>query len=209
MPQPPILKITEIFPSIQGEGLRSGEPTVFIRLTGCNLRCRFCDTKYAWQGGKDYSVGRVLETIQKIERRYPADWVCLTGGEPLIQPIAPLVTQLKRLGFKLQIETNGTHFRPVAADWWTLSPKPKSYEFAPEFTEKAKEVKLVVSRELTLAVIQNFRRRFPAQTPILLQPQSQLKWSTEKALKLLRDTLKVGLINIRLCLQYQKYIGVR
>ncbi|MGD9345380.1 MAG: 7-carboxy-7-deazaguanine synthase QueE [Candidatus Aminicenantes bacterium] len=209
MPQPPTLKITEIFPSIQGEGLRSGEPTIFIRLTGCNLRCGFCDTKYAWQGGEDHSVERILETIQKIKRRYPADWVCLTGGEPLIQPMATFVEQLKSSGFKVQIETNGTYYRPLAADWWTLSPKPPSYEFAPEYTTKAKEVKLVVSRELTLEVTHDLRQRFPARTPILLQPQSQLKWSTERALKLLKDSMKLGLKNIRLGIQYQKYIGVR
>jgi 7-carboxy-7-deazaguanine synthase len=209
MPQPHILKITEIFPSIQGEGLRSGEPTIFIRLTGCNLRCAFCDTKYAWDGGEDYPLDQILGAVKKIQRKYPADWVCLTGGEPQIQPIETLVKRLKISGFKVQVETNGTLFRPLGVDWWTLSPKPETYEFAQEFTAKANEVKLVVSKELTLDVIRNLRDKFPSRTPILLQPQSQTKWSTEKGLKLLEHAMKGGLKNIRFCVQLHKYIGVR
>ena len=66
MPQPHILKITEIFPSIQGEGLRQGEPTIFIRFSGCNLKCDFCDTQYAWLDGKEYSTAHILEKVEKI-----------------------------------------------------------------------------------------------------------------------------------------------
>ena len=84
MPQPPTLKIVEIFPSIQGEGLRQGEPTVFIRLSGCNLKCSFCDTKYAWKGGREFTAGEILDEVRKIRRRFPASWVSLTGGEPLL-----------------------------------------------------------------------------------------------------------------------------
>lgn len=209
MPQPHILKITEIFPSIQGEGLRSGEPTIFIRMTGCNLRCSFCDTKYAWDGGEDYPVEKILRTVQKIHVRSPSDWICLTGGEPMVQPIEPLVKQLKTSGYKVQIETNGTLYRAVGADWWTLSPKPETYGFAQEFRAKANEVKIVVSRELTLKILQNLRGQFPLRTPILLQPQSQTKWSTEQGLKLLTNAMKAGIKNIRFSVQIHKYIGVR
>ena len=209
MPQPLILKITEIFPSIQGEGLRSGEPTIFIRMTGCNLRCPFCDTKYAWEGGEDYSVAKILETVKHIQGKSPVDWVCLTGGEPQIQPIEQLVEELKTSGYRVQIETNGTIDRPLIADWWTLSPKPDTYGFAHGFKVKANEVKLVVSRELTLEIVQNLRRQFPVRTPILLQPQSRTKWSTEKGLKLLTNAKKAGVKNIRLSVQIHKYIGVR
>jgi len=209
MPQPHILKITEIFPSIAGEGLRSGEPTIFIRLAGCNLRCAFCDTKYSWQEGKGYSEKKIVEAVSRIQRRFPADWVCLTGGEPLLQDVEPLVKKLKKEGFKIHIETNGTVHRPFRVDWLTLSPKPGTYGFAPEFTAKANEVKLVVSKELTLEVIQNLREKFPVQTPILLQPQSNTKWSTDLGLKLLKNAMKAGLKNIRFSVQLHKYIGVR
>ena len=77
MPQPPTLKIKEIFASIQGEGLRCGEPTFFIRLAGCNLRCPWCDTKYAWRGGKIYTVDEILHQIEQLHLKWPINWVCL------------------------------------------------------------------------------------------------------------------------------------
>jgi len=209
MPQPHILKITEIFSSIAGEGLRSGEPTIFIRLTGCNLRCAFCDTKYSWQGGKSYSVDKIIETVGQIRKRFPADWACLTGGEPLLQDVEPLVKKLKKECYKIHIETNGTVYRPFRVDWLTLSPKPETYGFAPEFTAKANEVKLVVSKELTLEVIQNLREKFPTQTPILLQPQSNRKWSIDMGMKLLKQTLNLGLKNIKISVQIHKIYGLK
>jgi organic radical activating enzyme len=154
-------------------------------------------------------VEGVLDAVQKIHRQYPAEWVCLTGGEPFLQPIESLVEQLKASGYSVQIETNGTLYRSLSADWWTLSPKPETYGFAKEFRTQTNEVKLVVSRELTLKTIQNLREQFPAQTPILLQPQSRTKWSTGQGMRLLRHAKKAGIKNIRLCVQIHKYIGVR
>jgi 7-carboxy-7-deazaguanine synthase len=209
MPQQHILKITEIFPSIAGEGLRSGEPTIFIRLTGCNLSCAFCDTKYSWQGGKEYSEEKILKTVRRIQRRFPAGWVCLTGGEPLLQDVKSLVQKLKEEGFKIHIETNGTVYRSFGVDWLTLSPKPQAYGFAKEFRTKANEVKLVVSKELTLDVIQKLRERFPVQTPILLQPQSNRKWSMEMGIKLLKQALNLGIKNIKISVQIHKIYGLK
>jgi 7-carboxy-7-deazaguanine synthase len=209
MPQPHILKITEIFPSIAGEGLRSGEPTIFIRLTGCNLRCAFCDTKYSWQGGKGYSEEKIIEIVRRIQGRFPADWVCLTGGEPLLQDVEQLIKKLKKECYKIHIETNGTVYCPFRVDWLTLSPKPQAYGFAPEFTAKTNEVKLVVSKELTLEVIQNLREKFPVQTPILLQPQSNRKWSMDMGMKLLKQTLNLGLKNIKISIQIHKIYDLK
>jgi organic radical activating enzyme len=209
MPQPHILKISEIFPSIAGEGLRSGEPTIFIRLAGCNLRCGFCDTKYSWQGGQEYTEEKIIDAVKRIRKRFPAGWVCLTGGEPLLQDVQPLAKKLKKEGFKVHIETNGTVNRPFSADWLTLSPKPLEYGFAPELTAKTNEVKLVVSKELTLEVIQTLREKFPAQTPILLQPQSNRKWSMDMGMKLLKQALNLGLKNIRISVQTHKIFGLK
>jgi organic radical activating enzyme len=209
MPQPHILKITEIFSSIAGEGLRSGEPTIFIRLAGCNLRCAFCDTKYSWQEGKGYSEEKIIEAVRQIHGRFPADWICLTGGEPLLQDVKQLVKKLRKEGFKIQIETNGTVYRPFRVDCLTLSPKPQAYGFAPKFAANTNEVKLVVSKELTLEVIQNLREKFPVQTPILLQPQSNRKWSMEMGLKLLKQTLNLGLKNIKISIQIHKIFRMK
>ena len=209
MPQPHILKITEIFPSIAGEGLRSGEPTIFVRLAGCNLKCTFCDTKYSWQGGQEYTEEKVIKTLRRIQKRFSTDWVCLTGGEPLLQDVEPLVRKLRKEGFKIHIETNGTVYRSFGVDWLTLSPKPHDYEFAHEFTAKANEVKLVVSKELTLDVILGLREKFPVTTPILLQPQSNRKWSMEMGIKLLKQALNLGLKNIKISVQIHKIFGLK
>jgi 7-carboxy-7-deazaguanine synthase len=100
----PRLKITEIFFSIQGEAAFSGWPTVFVRLTGCPLRCQYCDTAYAFTGGEWRSFAEIETEI----RRYGTRYVCVTGGEPLAQPrCAALLAQLCDAGFDVSLETSG------------------------------------------------------------------------------------------------------
>jgi len=209
MPQPHTLKIVEIFPSIQGEGLRQGEPTIFIRLAGCNLRCSFCDTKYAWQGGRRLSVDLVLKRTRDIRKRFPADWVSVTGGEPYLQDLAALILGLKKDGLKVQVETNGTVFQPLAADWITVSPKPKDYACHPRIRRKAREVKLVVTRALTFETVKRLREEFPEATPLLLQPESKAPWSRAKSLRLLDHSLRQGLKNVRVSFQLHKIYNIR
>ncbi len=209
MPRPRTLNIAETFASFQGEGARQGEPSIFVRLAGCNLTCDFCDTKYARRRGRPVSVPRILARVKRLRTRFPAGWVCLTGGEPMAQEIAPLVAALKAERFRVQIETNGTLFRPVAADWITLSPKPLGYAFDPAYMRQAAEVKLVVSRELTLAAISRVRGAIPADRPIFLQPESNAAWSRAKAVRLAGAAVRRGLKNVRLGLQLHKVYGVR
>lgn len=99
------LRITEIFYSLQGESDTVGWPTVFIRLTGCPLRCQYCDTEYAFTGGNRYSPESVIEQVQQ----YPTlKHICVTGGEPLTQPaIYGLMHQLCDLGYNVSLETSG------------------------------------------------------------------------------------------------------
>jgi 7-carboxy-7-deazaguanine synthase len=98
------LKITEIFLSVQGEALTSGWPTVFVRLTGCPLRCRYCDTDYAFSGGEWRTFDEVLTEVE----RYGTRFVCVTGGEPLAQPrCAALLTALCDAGYDVSLETSG------------------------------------------------------------------------------------------------------
>ncbi len=135
------MRIAEIFRSLQGEGLLTGTPSVFVRASGCNLRCGFCDTPYAsWHPeGDRWSVSQILARVVELAAR-PAllpeacdvasggDGSCrhavLTGGEPLLFPdVVPLSEELRRLGFHITIETAGTLYRPVACDLMSISPK--------------------------------------------------------------------------------------
>ncbi|WP_220813846.1 7-carboxy-7-deazaguanine synthase QueE [Pseudomonas paralcaligenes] len=98
------LRITEIFYSLQGETRTSGLPTVFVRLTGCPLRCQYCDTAYAFSGGEIMSLPSILERVAAYRPRY----VCVTGGEPLAQPnCIPLLRQLCDAGYEVSLETSG------------------------------------------------------------------------------------------------------
>lgn len=98
------LRMTEIFYSLQGEALTAGLPTVFVRLTGCPLRCVYCDTTYSFTGGERLS----LEAIMADIAQYPCKRICLTGGEPLAQPNAiPLMQRLLDEGYEISLETAG------------------------------------------------------------------------------------------------------
>ena len=209
MPPRRTLRIIEIFPSLQGEGLRQGEPTIFVRLAGCRLRCDFCDTKYAWEGGREMPPERVAEAVKDLRRRFPAGWVSLTGGEPFLQDLRRLVRLLRKEGLKIQVETSGTRHCPLHVDWLTVSPKPKSYRVAPEFIKKAREVKLVVTRDLSLRTVLKVRRSFPDATPLILQPESNKAWSRRQALRILNGALAAGPANIRVSLQLHKILGLR
>lgn len=209
MHQPPTLKINEIFPSIQGEGLRLGEPTLFIRFSECNLKCAFCDTKYAWHTGQEMTVESILKKIKKIHTAFPTEWVCLTGGEPLFQNIRALAQRIKAENFKIQVETNATIFRRLGVDWYTISPKPPNYFYQPEYIKKAKEVKMVVTKGLDFVVLKKLRQDFPENITLLLQPQSNSKSSGKHAIRLLKQSLKEGMKNIRLTAQIHKIFGLR
>jgi 7-carboxy-7-deazaguanine synthase len=116
------LKVSEIFYSIQGEGILAGIPGVFVRLSGCNLRCVWCDTPYtSWRPEGEQ---RTLKEILAEVHEHRAAHVIVTGGEPMIAPqIAELTRGLKDLGLHITIETAGTVYAPVACDLISISPK--------------------------------------------------------------------------------------
>ena len=103
-PREGLLKITEIFHSLQGEALQAGLPTVFVRLTGCPLRCVYCDSEYAFHGGKWMHINDIVEEV----RRHGTPNICVTGGEPLAQKrCAELLKRLCDEGFEVSLETSG------------------------------------------------------------------------------------------------------
>lgn len=111
------LKINEIFYSLQGEGARSGEASIFIRLSGCNLRCDFCDTEF------DLGQQMTLEQIAHQIDQYPCKWIIWTGGEPTLQITDQHLAYFKAKGYKQAIETNGTRPIPSLIDYISCSPK--------------------------------------------------------------------------------------
>lgn len=133
-------RVNEIFYSLQGEGFWTGTPMVFVRLSGCNLQCPFCDT--------DHRAGRPMtaeELVQAVRAEGPCKRVCLTGGEPLLQLDRELVDALHRAGYTLHLETNGTRPVPEGVDWVTLSPKEDFVSGGKVVVEKADELKLVLA----------------------------------------------------------------
>jgi 7-carboxy-7-deazaguanine synthase len=122
------LNVNEVFYSLQGEGGRAGEASVFVRLAGCDLACGFCDTEFT--SGKELSLDELLTQIRDaIARAVPGnhiatpDWIVWTGGEPCLQITEEVVKHFRELGWKQAVETNGNHRPPAGLDWITVSPK--------------------------------------------------------------------------------------
>jgi len=137
-------KINEIFYSIQGEGFFTGTPAIFVRFSGCNLNCDFCDTQH--QQGKEMSDEEILATISQ----YPAKHLVLTGGEPSLFIDFNFVQFFKNAGYFIQIETNGTHPLPENIDWVTCSPKENL------LLQEADELKVVYTGQ-NLLEFENFK----------------------------------------------------
>ena len=147
------MRIAEIFYSVQGEGRLLGMPSVFIRTTGCNLRCVWCDTPYtSWKPeGKDWDVTRILAEA----KQYPTRYAVVTGGEPLLSPkIDELTKKLKKANYHVTIETAATIFKPVACDLLSMSPKLSNS--TPWKRERGRFAKMHEERRLNLPVIEKF-----------------------------------------------------
>lgn len=133
--------INEIFYSLQGEGYHSGTPAVFVRFSGCNLQCPFCDTQHV--AGTPMDEEAIVDEVAK----YPARLVVVTGGEPSLQLTASLVDKLHEAGKYVAVETNGTYPLPDNVDWITLSPKSAYVDGAEVVLSRADEIKVVYDGE--------------------------------------------------------------
>lgn len=201
-------RINEIFWSAQGEGLRSGVPSVFVRLAGCTLGCPYCDTRRAWERGRERTVEDVVAAVAGLLRERPGAQVVLTGGEPLEQDLRGLAAALRRRRLFLAVETNGLRFQDLPLDWWTVSPKDVSgYRVHPRLWERASEVKLLVTPALDLGVVKRLRRRSAA--PIVLQPERFDRGRYRRAFSFFRECAAAGVPNVRLGLQLHAVYRVR
>ena len=184
------MRIAEIFYSIQGEGLLVGVPSAFVRTTGCNLRCVFCDTPYtSWEPtGESMALDDILARVAAFGCRH----VVVTGGEPLLVPdVVPLCAALRRAGHHVTIETAGTVFRPAECDLVSISPKLSNSTPEGRFALRHEETRLrpdvirrlmeraeyqlkfVIDRPEDVAEVLDLLARLPAVPPdrVLLMPQ--------------------------------------
>ncbi len=133
------LNVNEIFYSLQGEGARAGEPSIFIRLTKCNMACDFCDTEF--NEGKDMDIDQMLEVI----RQYPCKWIIWTGGEPTLQLTENHLRKFREKGYHQAIETNGTRPVPALIDYISCSPK-KDFKHVKKQIPKVNEIRIPIKK---------------------------------------------------------------
>jgi 7-carboxy-7-deazaguanine synthase len=202
------MKIAEIFISLQGEGMRQGTPCLFIRLSGCNLSCRWCDTEYARDGGTEMGCDAILEQVWRENPRS----VCITGGEPFLQTDAllPLLASLFRRGVAIDIETNGTiDFTPaqpyaaVCMDVKCPSSGEKSDLSLLSKIRPEDSVKFVVGDEEDCRYAQEVMERHPIAGEIFFSPVYGTDYQP-----VIRFILKNSL-PVRFQLQLHKIIGVK
>ena len=169
------LLVNEIFYSIDGEGKQSGCPAIFIRLTGCNLRCKYCDTVYAFQEGKYMSISEILAAI----RHFNCKHITLTGGEPLAQKNAvKLLKTLKVNKYKVTIETNGAiditnaqRYSVICMDWKTPASGMCEYMKSENLKKlRKKDVLKIVMSENDIPYVREFLRTNKIHCPIYLSP---------------------------------------
>jgi len=202
------MKINEIFYSIQGEGLLVGTPTIFIRASGCNLRCTYCDTTYAYHKGTEISIQEILTEIGKIQCTH----VCLTGGEPLHQKDTPaLIRQLLHNHYTICLETNGSYDiqdyvgkKLVLISLDIKCPSSESHtkmilKNISSLTKKD-QLKFIIKNRQDYSYAKNIISRYKPACTVFFQPvwgidpQKLASW-------VLRDALPV-----RLSLQLHKYV---
>lgn len=136
-------KVNEIFYSLQGEGRWMGRPAVFVRMSGCNLKCPFCDTDF--RGYSEMSAHDILSRC--LEEGGECRFIVLTGGEPSLQVDEQLIATLHQAGYYLSMETNGTHAVPEGIDWVTCSPKVDFTEGGEPVVKQVDELKLIFDGE--------------------------------------------------------------
>jgi 7-carboxy-7-deazaguanine synthase len=202
------MKIAEIFKSLQGEGKNQGRACLFIRLAGCNLRCRWCDTQNAQAGGREMSVDAVLEKVRRTNPPY----ICITGGEPLLQAdeLEPLLDSLHKRGVVIDIETNGTvdftRFQPYASicmDVKCPSSGERSNLALLDSIRPEDSVKFVVSDKADCRFAKNVIEKHRIAGEIFFSPVYGTDYTTVARFILASNLL------VRFQIQLHKVIGVK
>ena len=204
------MKINEIFYSIQGEGKWTGLANIFIRTSGCNLRCNFCDTKYAYHIGKELSIENIIKSISK----YPCKKICITGGEPLLQDdIYQFINRLLKIDFKICLETNGSicikelsKIKPLIISMDIKCPSSnmneKNFFENISFLEEKDQLKFVIKDMNDYNYSKKILSIYKPVCNIYFQPV----WGTNP--KNLSEWIISDGLNVRLGLQIHKFIWI-
>jgi len=207
------VKVSEIFYSIEGEGIEIGRPEIFIRLAKCNLRCEWCDTKYSWNDGREMSASEIVDEVA----RYPCKSVSITGGEPLLQreELFELIQLLKKPGHWVQINTNGTIFDKKileSVDLITMDCKCPSSKMKSDLSvlKKTKDLfasksqfKFIISNEQDYQYAKNVVTSLLKGVPnLIFQPE----WDSRMISKKLTEWVMKDQLDVRIILQQQKMI---
>jgi 7-carboxy-7-deazaguanine synthase len=202
------MKIAEIFKSLQGEGKNQGRPCLFIRFAGCNLKCRWCDTPESRAGGMEMALDTILEQVWRVNPPY----VCITGGEPLVQQEAlePLLASLHRRGTEIDIETNGTIDFEPAGQYASICMDVKCPSSGEEsdlsLLDKIRpqdSVKFVVNDEADCRFAQNVIDEHRIAGEIFISPV----FGTD--LKVITRFILINNLPVRFQVQLHKIIGVK
>ena len=202
------MKIADIFRSVQGEGSNQGRPCLFIRLAGCNLKCHWCDTPESRSGGKEMSLDSILEQV----RRSNPPYVCITGGEPLLQAdeLETLITSLNKRGMFIDIETNGTidftRFQPFASICMDVKCPSSGEQSDLSLLGKIRpedSVKFVVKDEADCRYAQEVIKNHRIAGEIFISPVFDTDYQTLATFVLANN------LPVRMQVQLHKIIGVK
>jgi len=207
------VRVSEIFYSIEGEGIEIGRPEIFIRLAGCNLRCEWCDTKYTCNDGEEMGTDKIIQEVS----RYPCQNISITGGEPLLQidELTELLEGFKEMNYWIQLNTNGTIFAErifELVDLITMDCKCPSSGMKSDLEVLAKaknlfgfklQLKFVISNEADYQYAKDvISTSLKDIANIVFQPE----WHSRKFTKKLAYFVKRDGLNARVILQQQKMI---
>ena len=193
--------IMEHFFTIQGEGTYSGRAAYFIRIAGCDVGCVWCDVKESWDKDQ-HTTMTIKEIIEKVTES-KTDFVVITGGEPAMYDLRPLVDQLKSPGITIAIETSGCYSLQGDVDWYCFSPK-KFKTPCDEAYVRANELKVIINHPSDLEWANKHAEKVLDSCHLFLQPE----WSkTEKLLPLIISYVK-GNLKWKISLQTHKYMNI-
>ncbi len=203
------IKINEIFWTAQGEGARKGFPSIFVRVTGCSVRCEYCDSKSSWDEGELLSEDEIVIKIDELMKKYPGSQVVFTGGEPLEQNIEGVAEKLKNKNYFLAVETSGIFNSDIDFNWWAVSPKDAcDFKITEEIRKKISELKLIVNSNLNVDIVRQVSEGLD-NVPVYLQPKFPDPDRYERTFKLFQSCVMEGLVNIMIGDQLHRHYNIR